>query len=81
HQPHVTGLPPVVVISVTGDPATPYQAGVNLAKSLGARLLTVQGNQHTVALQGTPCVDDLVSKYFTDLTLPPDGAHCSIAQS
>ena len=81
HVPHVTGLPPVMVISVTGDPATPYQAGVNLAKALNARLLTVQGNQHTVALQGTQCVDDIVSKYFTDLTLPPDNSHCTIAPS
>jgi pimeloyl-ACP methyl ester carboxylesterase len=81
HQPNVPGLPQVMVISVTGDPATPYQAGVNLAKSLSARLLTVQGTQHTVALQGTPCVDDIVSKYLVDLTLPPDGAHCAVAPS
>jgi pimeloyl-ACP methyl ester carboxylesterase len=77
----VAGLPPTLVISVTGDPATPYQAGVNLAKALGARLLTVQGNQHTVALQGTKCVDDIVTSYFVDLTLPPDGAHCAVAAS
>jgi hypothetical protein len=81
HMPHVVGLPQVMVISVTGDPATPFQAGVNLAKALNARLLTVQGNQHTVALQGTQCVDDIVTKYFTDLTLPPDNSHCTIAPS
>ena len=28
------GLPPTLVISTTGDPATPYQAGVDLAKAL-----------------------------------------------
>jgi pimeloyl-ACP methyl ester carboxylesterase len=81
HEPHVVGLPQVLVISVTGDPATPYQAGVNLAKALDARLLTVQGTQHTVALQGTKCVDDIVGKYFIDLTLPPEGARCTIARS
>jgi pimeloyl-ACP methyl ester carboxylesterase len=81
HMPHVVGLPQIMVISVTGDPATPYQAGVNLAKALNGRLLTVQGNQHTVALQGTQCVDNIVTKYFTDLALPPDGAHCAIAPS
>lgn len=81
HLPTVTGLPQVMVISVTGDPATPYQAGVNLAKALGARLLTVQGNQHTVALQGTQCVDDIVTRYFTDLALPPDGARCAVSTS
>jgi pimeloyl-ACP methyl ester carboxylesterase len=81
HQPHVNGLPQVMVISVTGDPATPYQAGVNLSKALNARLLTVQGTQHTVALQGTKCVDDIVSKYFVDLSLPPDGTRCAVAKS
>ena len=79
HVPHPVGLPQVVVISTTGDPATPYQSGVNLAKDLGARLLTVQGTQHTVALQGTKCVDDIVTEYFTDLTLPADGTRCVAA--
>ncbi|HEY1973133.1 MAG TPA: alpha/beta hydrolase, partial [Pseudonocardia sp.] len=81
HQPKVSGLPQVMVVSVTGDPATPYQAGVNLAKALDARLLSVQGTQHTVALQGTKCVDDYVSQYFINLTLPPDGARCTITPS
>jgi pimeloyl-ACP methyl ester carboxylesterase len=81
HQPHVTGLPRVMVVSVTGDPATPYQAGVNLAKALDARLLTVEGTQHTASLQGTPCIDDLVARYLTDLALPPDGARCTATQS
>jgi pimeloyl-ACP methyl ester carboxylesterase len=80
HTPSVSGLPQVMVISVTNDPATPYQAGVNLAKGLGARLLTVEGNQHTVALQGTPCVDDIVTKYFVDpATLPAEGTRCKVA--
>ncbi|MGH3839623.1 MAG: alpha/beta fold hydrolase, partial [Pseudonocardiaceae bacterium] len=43
HEPQTTGLPPVVVISTTQDPATPYQAGVNLAEDLKARLLTFDG--------------------------------------
>jgi pimeloyl-ACP methyl ester carboxylesterase len=78
HVPHTPGLPQVVVISVTGDPATPYQAGVNLAKYLNARLITVQGTQHTVALQGNKCVDDIVHSYLTDLALPPEGAECAL---
>lgn len=79
HTPHVTGLPPVLVISVTGDPATPYQSGVNLARDLNARLLTVKGTQHTVTLQGVSCVDDIVTRYFTSLALPPDGTQCTAA--
>jgi len=79
HKPHVTGLPQVMVVSVTGDPATPYQAGVNLATALNARLLSVRGTQHTVALQGTACVDEVVGSYLTDLTLPPEGTQCTVA--
>jgi pimeloyl-ACP methyl ester carboxylesterase len=77
--PHIAsapGLPPVLVISTTGDPATPFQAGVDLAKQLGGSLLTFKGTQHTVAFQGEQCVDDYVSDYLVDLKLPPVGATC-----
>jgi pimeloyl-ACP methyl ester carboxylesterase len=78
HQPKVAGLPQVMVISTTGDPATPYQAGVELAKSLNARLLTAHGAQHTAAMHGNQCVDDAVTRYLTDLVLPADGASCTL---
>ena len=76
--PQVEGLPPTVVISTTGDPATPYEAGVELATALHSRLLTVEGNQHTAALQGNSCVDDLVAGYLVELRTPPDGARCAL---
>jgi pimeloyl-ACP methyl ester carboxylesterase len=76
HVPQVQGLPPTLIISTTGDPATPYQAGVDLAKALNGSLLTYEGTQHTVALQGVPCVDDAVTKYLVDGTLPPPGTVC-----
>jgi pimeloyl-ACP methyl ester carboxylesterase len=78
-EPHAVsapGLPPVLVISSTGDPATPYQAGVDLAKQLGGGLLTFNGTQHTVAFQGEQCVDDYAAAYLVDLKLPPVGANC-----
>ncbi|MCI2424170.1 alpha/beta hydrolase [Saccharopolyspora sp. K220] len=75
-QPQVGALPPVVVISTTGDPATPYDAGVKLAAALHGRLLTFEGTQHTVFLQGSNCVDDMVTAYLINLTLPSDGARC-----
>jgi len=78
HEPQVGELPPTLTISVTGDPATPYQAGVDLARALGGSLLTVEGEQHTAALQGNTCVDDIVTAYLVDLTLPPDGARCNL---
>jgi pimeloyl-ACP methyl ester carboxylesterase len=78
HVPQVTGLPPTLTISVTGDPATPYQAGVDLAGALHGSLLSVKGVQHTSALQGNACVDNIVTSYLVDLQLPPEGASCSL---
>jgi pimeloyl-ACP methyl ester carboxylesterase len=72
HRPEVKGLPAVLVISTTGDPATPYQAGVDLAGALNARLLTFEGNQHTVFGQGEDCVDRVGTRYLVDLELPRD---------
>jgi pimeloyl-ACP methyl ester carboxylesterase len=76
HIASAPGLPPVLVISTTGDPATPYQAGVDLAKQLGGALLTFKGTQHTVAFQGQQCIDDYVATYLVDLKVPPAGATC-----
>jgi hypothetical protein len=65
------------VVSTTNDPATPYQAGVDLAKQLGGSLLTFDGTQHTVVFQGNPCVDDIAARYLVDLAVPPPDAKCS----
>jgi pimeloyl-ACP methyl ester carboxylesterase len=78
-QPHpvsVHDLPPVLVVSTTDDPATPYDAGVDLARQLGAGLLTFKGNQHTVVFHGEKCVDDYAATYLIDVKLPPSGATC-----
>ena len=74
--PKVDGLPPVLVISTTGDPATPYQAGVELAKALGGGLLTYEATQHTVFLQGNRCVDDAGATYLIEGKLPAPDARC-----
>ncbi len=76
HPVSAPGLPPTLVVSTTNDPATPYQAGVDLAKQLGGTLLTYDGTQHTVVFQGQQCVDDYATAYLIDGTLPPDGAKC-----
>lgn len=70
------GLPTVVVVSTTEDPATPYQAGVNLAKQLGGALITYRGTQHTAVFDGVACVDDPVSAYFVDRTVPDPDLTC-----
>jgi pimeloyl-ACP methyl ester carboxylesterase len=76
HQVSAPGLAPALVVSTTNDPATPYQAGVDLAKQLGGRLLTYGGTQHTVTFEGDSCVDQFAVKYLVDLQLPPPDAKC-----
>jgi pimeloyl-ACP methyl ester carboxylesterase len=76
HELNVPGLPPTLVVSTTNDPATPYQAGVDLARQLGGTLLTFEGTQHTVVFQGNPCVDDISAKYLIGGVVPPAGTRC-----
>jgi pimeloyl-ACP methyl ester carboxylesterase len=76
HELKVSGLPPTLVVSTTNDPATPYEAGVDLAKQLGGTLLTYEGTQHTVVFQGNSCVDAIAAKYLVDVAVPPEGSRC-----
>lgn len=76
HRLSIPNLPKTVVISTTEDPATPYQAGVNLANELGAALITYKGTRHTVSLSGVQCVDDPVIAYLVNLTVPAQGLTC-----
>jgi pimeloyl-ACP methyl ester carboxylesterase len=74
---NIKGLPKTLVVSVTRDPATPHTGGISLAKTLGASLLTVEGEQHSVALTGgNACVNDIVADYLINLKIPADGARC-----
>jgi len=71
------GTPPILVVSTTNDPATPYEAGVRTAERLESGvLLTYEGDGHTVVGQGVSCVDDAVAKYLVDLEPPEDGTTC-----
>ncbi len=75
----IEGLPTLMVVSVTGDPATPYQDGVGLAEQLDARLLTVEGDVHGATLRkGNACTDDYAADYLINLTLPPADARCRL---
>ncbi|WP_067544240.1 alpha/beta hydrolase [Nocardia crassostreae] len=80
YEPHalnISGLPKTVVVSTTGDPATPYQNGINLARDLGATLITFEGNQHGVFGSGVTCVDTPVIDYLINLTPPAEGLRCT----
>src|SRR5258708_20080683 len=71
HEIKVNGLPPILVVSTTNDPATPYKAGVDLAQQLGGTLVTFEGTQHTVVFQVNACIADIPPLYLFDLTVPP----------
>lgn len=78
-EPHtisVAGLPELVVVSTTFDPATPYQAGVELARQLDAALVTFDGTQHTVSFSGVGCIDAPLVDYLVDRTSPGNDLVC-----
>ena len=76
---NIQGLPRTLVVSVTRDPATPHAGGISLANTLGASLLTVESEQHGVALTaGNACVNDIVANYLINLKTPADGATCTL---
>lgn len=77
----VAGIPPLLIVSTTGDLATPYDTGVEMAALQGATLLTVDAVQHTASFQGVACVDDVVARYLIDLVLPPSPPTCVIPAS
>ena len=67
----------ILVIGNLHDPATPYQGAKDLARTLGnARLLTWNGEGHTSFLQGSSCIDQAVTAYLVDGTLPASGKTC-----
>jgi len=70
------GAPPIVVVATTGDPATPYDQGVALAKELTTGVLVTNvGEQHT-AYGYSACVDKTVDSYLINLTVPAVGLRC-----
>jgi pimeloyl-ACP methyl ester carboxylesterase len=76
---NIEGLPETLVVSVTRDPATPHEGGISLANSLGASLLTVEGEQHGVALiGGNACVNDIVADYLINLKTPTADQRCTL---
>jgi pimeloyl-ACP methyl ester carboxylesterase len=70
------GAPPIVVIGTTGDPATPYEYAVSMAKQLESGVLvTYRGVGHTAYGQ-SPCVQRLVDSYLVNGVVPRDGTVC-----
>ena len=76
HKLKIAGLPKTLVISTTGDPATPYADGVELAKEIGATLLTVKAVRHTSYLHDDECVNAIGTAYLLTLAFPVAGTTC-----
>ncbi|WP_344660012.1 alpha/beta hydrolase [Catenulispora subtropica] len=77
HPVRVPGTPPILVVSSTGDPYTPYQWGVDAAHTLAnGVLLTSNTHGHTAYLSGHPCVDTNVEGYVVSATPPASGTIC-----
>jgi pimeloyl-ACP methyl ester carboxylesterase len=71
------GAPPILVMGTTRDPATPLVWAQALAKQLeSGRLLTFNGDGHTVYGDGNACVDNAGNAYLIDLKVPATGKRC-----
>jgi pimeloyl-ACP methyl ester carboxylesterase len=71
------GAPPILVVSTTGEPATPYEPGVAVAQRLEyGILLTNDGEGHGGVIGGSSCVTGHFRDYLVDLVVPEDGTTC-----
>ncbi|MFJ3582133.1 alpha/beta hydrolase [Streptomyces sp. NPDC090127] len=77
HRVRAEGVPPVLVVGTTGDPATPYEEAESLAAQFpGGMLLTYEGVGHTAYGRGGSCVADAVDAYLVSLKPVRPGATC-----
>ncbi|GLZ35208.1 peptidase [Lentzea sp. NBRC 105346] len=75
---HAPGTPPILVVGNTGDPDTPYEDSVALARILrNGHLLTYRGEGHTGYFQSEKCVADKITAYLLDGTPPAEGTVCA----
>ncbi|WBP90746.1 alpha/beta hydrolase [Kitasatospora cathayae] len=69
---------PVLVVANTDDPAWPYEGSRALADTLArGRLLTVDGDGHTVLGNPSGCASGYEERYLVDGELPPPGQVCA----
>ncbi|MFB6837130.1 alpha/beta hydrolase [Streptomyces sp. NPDC056361] len=77
HRVNADGVPPVLVVGTTGDPATPYEEAAGLASQFpGGRLLTYKGFGHTAYGRSNSCVTEHVDAYLIDRRTVPTGTTC-----
>ncbi|MFF1381584.1 alpha/beta hydrolase [Streptomyces sp. NPDC058308] len=77
HRVAAPGVPPVLVVGTTGDPATPYEEAESLAGQFpGGMLLTHDGIGHTAYGRGNTCVTHAVDRYLIHLKHVRPGKSC-----
>ncbi|WP_228973196.1 alpha/beta hydrolase [Streptomyces sp. DH12] len=77
HRVEADGVPPVLVVGTTGDPATPYEEAVSLADQFpGGMLLTYEGLGHTAYGRSNACVTKAVDGYLIGLEEVAPGTTC-----
>jgi pimeloyl-ACP methyl ester carboxylesterase len=75
------GSAPILVVGTTGDPATPYEEAVHVAKLLqNGHLITYHGDGHTAYNKDTSpadeCVNTAVDNFFVHGTVPKTDPQC-----
>lgn len=71
------GANPILVVSATTDPATPYAWAEDLARALeSGHLVTWDATNHTAYGQGSGCIDEVVDQYLVVGALPKAGLVC-----
>lgn len=71
------GAAPIVVLGVTGDPATPYQQAQWMAGQMSsAVLVTWRGAGHSAWELGNSCLRRSVTGYLNDGAVPRNGLTC-----
>ena len=78
HLAPIRSQPPLI-IGNTYDPNTPYAVARRLAPAVGGRLVTYVGYGHSWLLNGSAniCMQEVVSSYLIDGTLPAPGTRCA----
>ncbi|MFZ1362755.1 MAG: alpha/beta hydrolase [Candidatus Nanopelagicales bacterium] len=72
-----SGLPAMLLINYSEDPATPYEWAEEVASSMPqSALVKVPGPNHVAAFNEIKCVDDSISQFYLDGKLPASRATC-----
>ncbi|MDO5651700.1 MAG: alpha/beta fold hydrolase [Moraxella sp.] len=69
-----TNTPKLLFVAQTGDPATPHQNAVNMARYFDGYLLDIEGDGHTIVFSGkNHCIDKKALEYLNNPNNAIDG--------